>query len=272
LHSFDSKQYVLEDGGVPFVVRQLTAAARAEFQAARGAADQRGRNPFLPYDENVFVADLSATHLVLLNKFNLLPHHLLIVTREFKPQETLLDPNDFAALRACLAEVDGLVFYNGGSIAGASQPHKHLQLVPLPLDSGAFPTPIDAVIEKAADGGEVFAAPGLAFRHALTRLTPGAFDKAFDAGAFVALHEALLAHIGVHAVDRDGARYQSAPWNLLITRRWMLAVPRTRADFRGVQINAIGFAGSLYVRDDAQLGTVRRFGPMRVLSEVTRDE
>ena len=29
-----------------------------------------------------------------------------------------------------LAEVEGLAFFNGGTVAGASQPHKHLQVVP----------------------------------------------------------------------------------------------------------------------------------------------
>ena len=36
-------------------------------------------------------------------------------------------------MNAILAEFDGLGFYNGGETAGASQPHKHLQIVPLPL-------------------------------------------------------------------------------------------------------------------------------------------
>jgi sulfate adenylyltransferase (ADP) / ATP adenylyltransferase len=272
LHSFDSEQHVIADGGVRFVVRKLTRAARAEFAARRREADASVGNPFLPHDPNLFVADLPSTHVVLLNKFNLLPHHLVIVTREFRLQETLLDANDFAAMRSCLAEIDGLMFYNGGEIAGASQRHKHLQMVPIPLDDGGRPMPIEALIERVQSRSGVFTVPGLAFRHACTWLAPDAFAASFDARALVAVYEALLAQIGVQAIMRDGDRYQSAPWNLLVTRRWMLAIPRTRPDFLGVQINAIGFAGSLYVRDDAQLATVKRVRPMAVLSKVTRDE
>ena len=46
---------------------------------------------------------------------------------------------------------------------------------------------------------------------------------------------------------------QSAPYNLLATRRWMLLVPRSRDCFDSVPVNALGFAGSLFVRDEAQM-------------------
>ena len=46
------------------------------------------------------------------------------------------DGADFDALARGLAAIDGLAFYNGGTVAGASQPHKHLQLVPVPLGVG----------------------------------------------------------------------------------------------------------------------------------------
>jgi ATP adenylyltransferase len=47
-------------------------------------------NPFLPCEQDMFVADVSRSHLCLLNKFNVIDHHLLIVTREFENQECLL--------------------------------------------------------------------------------------------------------------------------------------------------------------------------------------
>ena len=125
----------IEQNGIHFILRILASLARkdqvgkAQSRQAAGA----GFNPFLPYEEDLFVADISATHLCLLNKFNVLDHHLLIVTREFEEQENRLNLEDFAALWTCMAEFEALAFYNSGRIAGASQPHKHLQMVPLPL-------------------------------------------------------------------------------------------------------------------------------------------
>ena len=55
------------------------------------------------------------------------------MTRAFEEQTDLLNLEDFAALWFCLQEIDGLAFFNGGKIAGASQRHKHLQLIPLPF-------------------------------------------------------------------------------------------------------------------------------------------
>ena len=59
-------------------------------------------NPFLPYDEDLWVAHLSATHTLLLNKFNLVAHHTLVVTREFEAQEAPLSAGDLAATRASM--------------------------------------------------------------------------------------------------------------------------------------------------------------------------
>jgi sulfate adenylyltransferase (ADP) / ATP adenylyltransferase len=79
----------------------------------------------------------------------------------------------------------------------------------------------------------------------------------------------MLGSIGITAVERGGERCQSAPWNLLVTRKWMLAVPRVREHFHGVAFNALAFAGLLFAKDDAQLGTLKRAGPMAALKSVT---
>jgi len=46
----------------------------------------------------------------LLDKFNVVDHHLVIATQLFEPQKGLL---------ICLAEIDGLGFYNAGPAAEA---------------------------------------------------------------------------------------------------------------------------------------------------------
>ena len=73
---------------------------------------------------------------------------------------------------------------------------------------------------------------------------------------------------GLSAVHFDGRAHQSAPYNLLVTPEWMLLVPRCAEKADGVAVNALGFAGSLFVRDAQQLEAVRRIGPMTVLKHV----
>ena len=111
----------------------------------------------------MFVNHLAPSHYILLNKFQLLAGHVLLVTRRFEHQERLLTVEDFVALITCLSEVDGLGFYNGGIQAGASQARKHLQLVPLPLaPEVAARVPLEQIITRGA----------LPFRHAFAAL-PG---------------------------------------------------------------------------------------------------
>jgi ATP adenylyltransferase len=55
------------------------------------------RNPFLPYEEDLWVDHLSDSHTLLLNKFNVVPHHVLVVTRQFESQQDPLNSRDLAA-------------------------------------------------------------------------------------------------------------------------------------------------------------------------------
>ncbi|KND54846.1 Ap4A phosphorylase II [Candidatus Paraburkholderia kirkii] len=265
LRSFDTVQSVIEDGGVRFLVRQAANLERKEAAsklAEKSAADAASawRDPFSPCEESLRVGDIGARHFLLLNKFNVFAHHLLIVTTDFEPQESLIDEDDFAALFACLDRFDGLGFYNGGAVAGSSQPHKHLQMVPLPIDG--HPLPVAPFIEAARTSG-VFRAPQLAFAHAAAWLGDD------DATHAHATYLRLLKAIGVQPLDIAGVAHQSAPYNLLVTRRWMLAVPRGVSHVEGVAVNALGFSGSLFVRDDAQRGVVAARGPMKLLADAT---
>ncbi|TDN63331.1 phosphorylase [Paraburkholderia sp. BL10I2N1] len=274
LHPIGTLPTTIEDGGVRFLVRQVSSLARKdEDQQKRKArtADGCKPNPFLPYDPDLFVADISETHLALLNKFNVIDHHLLIVTRRFELQEALLNLEDFAALFTCMAQFDGLGFYNGGLAAGASQRHKHLQIVPLPLDELDPLLPIEPLLAAACMDGLIGSVPGLAFPHAFARLEPlSATHPLETAHRAFERYLALLDRAGMPAMVVDGEPRQSAPYNLLVTTQWMLLVPRSTECVEGIPVNALGFAGSLFVRDEMQMETVRRLGPMTVLQRAAR--
>jgi ATP adenylyltransferase len=260
LRPIATREVRIEDAGVAFLVRQVDSLARKREVPAPGESP-RPVNPFLPPEPLLTLGPLSATHLAVLNKFNVLRDHLLILTRRFEDQETLLGPADFAALRHCLQGIDGLGFYNGGVVAGASQVHKHLQLVPLPLASEGPGVPMESVLAPGATG------VGPPFRHALAPLE---WDRA-DAWALERVYRDLLGRLGIGQAEGGPPGRQSAPYNLLVTRRWMLAVPRVAECVDGVSINALGFAGSLFVKDGAALAAIRRRGPMAVLCAAAGD-
>jgi ATP adenylyltransferase len=49
----------------------------------------------------------------------------------------------------------------------------------------------------------------------------------------------------------------------------MLLVPRSAECVEGISVNTLGFAGSFFVRNEAQMRTVARLGPMAMLRRVT---
>jgi sulfate adenylyltransferase (ADP) / ATP adenylyltransferase len=271
LQPIGTRQVFIDDGGVRFVVRQVSSLERkaAQKQKQSDVTD----DPFLSYEEDLFVADISPSHVALLNKFNVIEHHLLIVTRRFEEQEALLTVADLRVLWSFIAEFTFLAFYNGGRVAGASQRHKHLQIVPLPLANEGPAIPIEPLLAGVSSGATITTVPGLPFAHAYTRLDPTLVQDARDA-ADVTLerYHALLNAVGLRALRVVGELRQSAPYNLLITRNWMLLVPRSREYFHSVSVNALGFAGSLFVRNEEEMQAISAAGPMRVLQQVACNE
>jgi ATP adenylyltransferase len=239
LEPIATRSTFLEEGGVRFVVRIVERIERK--RASLDAQRTSGRNPFLPYEEELFVGDVSGTHAAVLNKFNVMENHLLVVTRSFEEQESLLTPEDFEAMRIVLEEFDSLFFYNSGAAAGASQRHKHLQFVPVPIGEGPDRCPIEVLFRREG--------------HALPfpcRFDPTPPTRERYLEALAALGRA------------DAAR----AYNLLATREWMLFVPRRRGSFESISVNGLGFAGALLAKDDEELARLREVGPMTVLREV----
>lgn len=256
----------LEERGIRFIVRILTHLERKANGVRQRTSPEGSFDPFLPYDKDLFVATLSDSHVCLLNKFNVMDHHLLIVTRAFEEQEALLDRQDFDAVWACMVELDGLTFYNGGRAAGASQRHKHLQFVPLPLGLRGPPVPIEPLLGHARFRGTWEEVPALGYEHALARLDAvGLRSREQAADTLLATYRSLLEAVGIATLT--GGR-QSAPYNLLITRRWMLLVPRSQECFDSMSINALGFAGALLVKTKAELDHLRQCGPLGALKTV----
>jgi ATP adenylyltransferase len=260
----ESREEIVEDAGIELIVRVLAdriakAAARARPETSTDtpkSASPSSRSPFLPpYDPELLLGAITDTHVALLNKYNLVDRHLLIVTREYEEQEAPLTPADFEAARFCLDAIDGLVFYNAGAAAGASQSHKHLQLVPFPLGPHDRRLPLGGTIDEALAAG-LRAVPRLGFRHCMVPLAAGA-------GSDHAVYRELLRACGVGAAGEN-----PTPHNLLMTRDWMMMVPRSRASDGPIDVNALGYAGTFVARRDRDLDWLRSTGPIELLRRV----
>ena len=144
LRQIETTATQIVDGGIPFVVRRATHPKPRE----AGPKDER-EDQFAPPDRELVVQDLSRTHFALINKHNVLDRHLLAVTHADIDQQTLLDAADFEAFALCMGGEAVLGFYNGGAEAGASQRHKHLQIVRLPLAPGGEAIPLQRRVDAS---------------------------------------------------------------------------------------------------------------------------
>lgn len=255
------------EAGIPFEVHQAVKPPQpTQPVTQKPVYAEDGFDPFLPYDPALYVADLTHKHVCLLNKFNVLDYHLLMVTREFEHQETWLNLEDFEAMCLCLAEFEGLAFFNGGKLAGASQRHKHLQYVPLPLLPGGTGLPIAPALEALRWKNGFGATPAFPFVHAFVPLDPAWLAAPRHAATYILdLYWALLHAVGI---ERGHDERQTRPYNLLATREWMLAIPRSQEAYEGINVHALGYAGSLLVWDEEHLRIVRDRGPLAVLAAV----
>ncbi len=265
--SIATEQEFVADAGVEFLVRvvssfQQESAHRVSERLVK-PEERQASNPFLPYEEALLVTELSSTHVALLNKYNVVPHHLLLVTRAFEEQLSPLSSADFSALTHCLSEFDGLGFYNAGAVAGASQRHKHLQVVRLPLAPRGGRVPLQPLLPTETEPGRIYRTSRLPFRHAYANLeTNLQRDPTHAARELQEVYASMLDELALTCGDH------TAPYNLLVTRDWMLLVPRLHEHFETISINALGFAGALLVRTRQELELLEQRGPMSALMAV----
>ncbi|KAK9805091.1 hypothetical protein WJX73_004344 [Symbiochloris irregularis] len=120
----ETSTQVLSDAGIGFVIRRAAALKdKPGGQKSRASTGGKPANPFLPYDEDLWVSHLSETHTLLLNKFNVVPHHLLVVTRQFEPQLDHLTLADLEATCQVLQAFPSgaLAFFNRGEVSALHQ-------------------------------------------------------------------------------------------------------------------------------------------------------
>lgn len=231
----------------PFVLRRLLSRTPRHLRAGGPKP-----NPFLPWEPELEVARLGADHVLLLNKFPVQPGHLLVITRSWQPQAGWLTGGDWQAVAQLAADCGGLWFFNSCAAAGASQPHRHLQL--LPRASGEPSCPLAPLLRAQLNGSE----PGWPWAYALSRrrdpLDPQELDLLYR-------RHARLLDLGDPHQDPQPLR----PYNLLFDDDWLLTVRRRQEHIAGFSLNALAFAGYLLATEHSQHAWLVQHGPWALL-------
>ena len=245
----------VHEGSSPFEVRYCPAlvAKKAEVSVNRPvpAEAPKPRNPFLPFDQNLLVSELGSAYVLIFNKFCVVPEHLLIITRDFVLQGAEYSKEDFLAVDEVLdnlKETKPLAFYNSGPDAGASQAHRHFQVIPTET------IPIEEHIAAIDKFNEPFIIP------LYSSFVHGCIRRPSDIPSNIWYYEAYQKLVSF-GLDKSA-------YNLLWTQDWMLLVPR-RKEFTddGINsMNAMAFAGYFLVMDEKHL---EQFNVIDCLEQVT---
>ncbi|MBS1269532.1 MAG: hypothetical protein MAG794_00483 [Gammaproteobacteria bacterium] len=256
---------IIEDEGIDFVVR-ITDNLLRKPGTRSSYLQSRKLNPFLPPDTELTIGYLPPHHVAVLNKFNVLNHHVLVVTHGFVHQESPLTAADFSAVATGLKHDGSLAFYNGGKLAGASQLHKHFQLVPPPL-GGSSDIPMAVLFDKAENG--INTIESLRFQHAFSLLGADPSDPAAFGYACHNVYARALRELEVVEQFCGDEETRLPPYNLLLTKRWLFIAPRRTEHYLDISVNGLGYAGSLFVSSPDKLEQVKSAGPMTILETVS---
>lgn len=241
-----------------FELRRLTARLPKHLRTS-GPKE----NPFLPWDQRLEVSAIGDDHALILNKYPVQLGHMLLVTRQWASQTDWLEAGDFSALASVDEVTSGLWFFNSGPDAGASQPHRHLQL--LPRRAEAVICPRESWFERRLQGlkpgqGEPPTPVEQASR--VRRRHQGVEQDTH----LLELYRSLAEELDIGNPDHDSK--PAGPYNLLLTPGWMAMIRRASDGSHGFSVNALGFAGYLLATDDSDLQWLSREGPERLLASV----
>ena len=235
----------------PFVLRRLVSATPRHLRAGGPKP-----NPFLPWEPELEVARLGDSHLLLLNKYPVQPGHLLLITQRWSPQAGWLEDRDWEAVATVSADTGGLWFFNSCGTAGASQPHRHLQLLPRSVDQPSCP--LAPTYQRLLEGHQ----DPLPWCCAIS-----AREDHSGAGSDLAgLYRRHAAQLGLGQPGED-PRPRHA-YNLLFDRDWFVTVRRCQEHGAGFSINGLGFAGYLLITPRSDLNWLRQHGPWQLLASV----
>ena len=213
-------------------------------------------NPFKPWDKILEIDSIGNGHQLILNKYPVQLGHLLLITNEWKEQNGWLDIKDWEAIKEVNKDTSGLWFFNSGPLAGASQPHRHIQLL------RRDPSELSCPREKW-----ILALNNLNYKNEKfsKNIILKKFSKSLNEENIHEIYKNLSYKLGLGDPRND--KKPKYPYNLIFTDRWMIIIKRKTDNLFGISINALGFAGYILVTENSDIKYLRELGPEKLLED-----
>ena len=213
-------------------------------------------NPFKPWDKILEIDSIGNSHQLILNKYPVQLGHVLLITNEWKEQNGWLDIKDWEAIKEVNKDTSGLWFFNSGPLAGASQPHRHIQLL------RRDPSELSCPREKW-----ILALNNLNYKNEKfsKNIILKKFSKSLNEENIHEIYKDLSYNLGLGDPRND--KKPKYPYNLIFTDRWMIIIKRKTDNLFGISINALGFAGYILVTENSDIKYLRELGPEKLLED-----
>lgn len=235
----------------------------------------------------------------MLNKFPVIPNHFILATKPFKEQTDILEKEDLEVTYACLkawsedapqgyalaSQRRLFAFFNSGEYSGASQPHRHLQFLPVEAMRGSESDPWTPLIDRFSTTGDAVTdssgfqqLPQLPFVHFALPIPPNASAETLHQ-IYLSLYKAAVTAVNNAASEsaRDHLPLTTEgpaaiSYNLAMTVSTMMICPRRSEhaqltiDPAGAQdvvqagllsLNGTILAGTLMVKAEAEWNELR---------------
>ncbi|KEQ62268.1 HIT-like protein [Aureobasidium melanogenum CBS 110374] len=282
--------------GAPFQLRYCPALAKKpKDNDDKNKVKGPKPDPFDNPSSDLLIANIPTTnpsHLLVLNKYPVIPQHFIIATKLNKQQTHMLEQDDLAATHACLKAWEEnkqngklFAFFNSGEHSGASQAHRHLQFLSVEemkrdqQDASSWDPLIERMLQAPAkEAKELRTSPDLPFAHYATQLPQ---DPSPDTlySTYNKLYEAAAAAVRSYISSNQNSGLELQPseggsspisYNLAMTTSTMAIVPRRREgaaikNSQGVEVGSVALngtllAGTLMVKLEDEWNTLRNDG------------
>ena len=212
------------------------------------------QNPFYPWEKTLEIGKVGKKHQLILNKYPVQKGHILLITNSWRPQNGWLDICDWLAIKRVNEDTSGLWFFNSSPIAGASQPHRHFQL--LRRSIGEISCPRDQWFLDLLSNNEVNS-------KLKQNIIVSKFNFLDDSSSIYDLYLKLSKELGLGDPNIDDKPRH--PYNILISNKWIAIIKRRKDHIHGFSINGLGFAGYLLVTNKSNVNYLKKFGPEKLL-------
>ncbi|RCI14597.1 hypothetical protein L249_6562 [Ophiocordyceps polyrhachis-furcata BCC 54312] len=249
---YPTQAAIVKVGAIPFQLRFSPSLVKKPEPKRSSATSSAAVDPFANPPPSLYVAGVGKAHYLVLNKFAIVAEHLILATNDFESQTELLGLRDVEATLACLRAYGGglFAFFNSGVHSGASQPHRHVQLLPIEgMRQGLVPASADdeARWEPLMGRQDLLdGAPFVSFAEDMDDASSAAHVHA----AYLRLYRRACRALGVDGAEEQVDGEARVSYNLALTDGRIVVCPR-RAEGEGdVAVNGALLAGTALVKGE----------------------